>query len=198
MRLSWPEIRANAAHFSEEWRGKGYEKGQTHSFYDEFFAIFGVPRKQVAVYEQRVKALDTRRSGGFIDLFWPGTLIVEQKSIGRNLDRAMAQALDYHDWLPEEQRPRHMMVCDFQRFELLDLETRRHWQFPLPDLKRHVEAFDFILGAKPRLLRNLWQNQNQSVSIMAENQGTTPFSVHYGGITPHAPARRAAAARRCW
>jgi hypothetical protein len=154
MRLSWPEIRANAAHFSEEWRGKGYEKGQTQSFYDEFFAIFGVPRKQVAVYEQRVKALDARRTGGFIDLFWPGTLIVEQKSIGRNLDRAMMQALDYHDWLPEAQRPRHMMVCDFQRFELLDLETRQHWHFPLPDLKRHVEAFDFILGAKPRLLRN--------------------------------------------
>ncbi|MEC3909849.1 DNA methyltransferase [Sphingobium sp. CR2-8] len=166
MRLSWPEIRANAAYFSEAWRGKGYEKGQTHSFYDEFFAIFGVPRKQVAVYEQRVKALDARRTGGFIDLFWPGTLIVEQKSIGRNLDRAMAQALDYHDWLPEDQRPRHMMVCDFQRFELLDLETRRHWQFPLPDLKRHVEAFDFILGVKPQLLRNQSPVNRKATDLM--------------------------------
>jgi hypothetical protein len=166
MRLSWPEIRANAAHFSEEWLGKGYEKGQTHSFYDEFFAIFGVPRKQVASYEHRVKALDPRRTGGFIDLFWPGTLIVEQKSMGRNLDRAMTQALDYHDWLPPEQRPRHMMVCDFQRFELLDLETRRHWQFPLPDLKRHVEAFDFILGAKPQLLRNQSPVNRKATDLM--------------------------------
>ncbi|SER75147.1 DNA methyltransferase [Sphingobium sp. YR768] len=166
MRLSWPEIRANAAHFSEEWRDQGYEKGQTQSFYDEFFAVFGVPRKQVAVYEQRVKALDPRRTGGFIDLFWPGTLIVEQKSIGRNLDRAMTQALDYHDWLPEEQRPRHMMVCDFQRFELLDLETRQHWHFPLPDLKRHVEAFDFILGAKPRLLRNQSPVNRKATDLM--------------------------------
>lgn len=166
MRLSWPEIRANAAHFSEEWHGKGYEKGQTHSFYDEFFAIFGVPRKQVASYEHRVKALDPRRTGGFIDLFWPGMLIVEQKSIGRNLDRAMTQALDYHDWLPEAQRPRHMMVCDFQRFELLDLETRRHWHFPLPDLKRHVEAFDFILGAKPELLRNQSPVNRKATDLM--------------------------------
>lgn len=154
MRLSWPEIRANAAHFAEEWRGKGYEKGQTHSFYDEFFRIFGVPRKDVAVYEQRVRSLDPGRTGGFIDLFWPGTLIVEQKSIGRDLDRAMAQALDYYGWLPENQRPRHMMVCDFQRFELLDLETRQQWRFPLTDLKRHVEAFGFILGVQPRLFRN--------------------------------------------
>ncbi len=154
MRLSWPEIRANAARFSEEWKGKGYEKGQTQTFYDEFFAIFGVPRKQVAVYEQRVKALDTSRTGGFIDLFWPGTLIVEQKSAGRDLTRAMSQALDYYDWLPEVQRPRYMMVCDFQRFELLDLETRREWKFPLADLKRHVEAFGFIIGVQPRLFRN--------------------------------------------
>lgn len=154
MRLSWPEIRANAARFSEEWKGKGYEKGQTQTFYDEFFAVFGVPRKQVAVYEQRVKALDTSRTGGFIDLFWPGTLIVEQKSQGRDLTRAMSQALDYYNWLPEVQRPRYMMVCDFQRFELVDLESRREWKFPLADLKRYVEAFGFIIGVQPRLFRN--------------------------------------------
>lgn len=154
MRLSWPEIRANAARFSEDWKGKGYEKGQTQTFYDEFFAVFGVPRKQVAVYEQRVKALDASRTGGFIDLFWPGTLIVEQKSAGRDLARAMSQALDYYDWLPEVQRPRYMMVCDFQRFELVDLETRREWRFPLAELKRHVEAFGFIIGVQPRLFRN--------------------------------------------
>lgn len=166
MRLSWPEIRTNAAHFAAEWQGKGYEKGQTHSFYDEFFGIFGVPRKQVAVYEQRVKSLDPARSGGFIDLFWPGTLIVEQKSAGRNLDRAMAQALDYYDWLPDVQRPRHMMVCDFQRFELVDLETRREWRFPLTDLKRHVEAFGFIIGVQPRLFRNQSPVNRQASELM--------------------------------
>lgn len=113
-----------------------------------------MPRKQVAVYEQRVKALDTSRAGGFLDLFWPGTLIVEQKSAGRDLTRAMSQALDYYDWLPEVQRPRYMMVCDFKRFELVDLETRREWRFPLAELKRHVEAFGFIIGVQPRLFRN--------------------------------------------
>jgi hypothetical protein len=153
MRLSWPEIRANAAVFSDRWREAHYEKGQTHSFYDEFFAIFGVPRVQVATYEKRVEALDARRRG-FIDLFWPGTLIVEQKSRGRDLQAALVQALDYVDWLPEAQRPRHVLVSDFQRFELTDLETRREWRFPLPELKRHVEAFGFILGVQPRIFRN--------------------------------------------
>ena len=167
MRLSWPEIRANAARFSEEWKGKGYEKGQTQSFYDEFFKVFGVPRKQVAVYEQRVLALDTTRTGGFIDLFWPGTLIVEQKSAGRDLTRAMSQALDYYDWLPEIQRPRYIIVCDFQRFELVDLETRREWRFPLAELKRNVEAFGFIIGVQPRIFRNQSPVNRKASELMA-------------------------------
>jgi hypothetical protein len=180
MRLSWPEIRANAARFSEEWKGKGYEKGQTQTFYDEFFAIFGVPRKQVAVYEQRVKALDAARTGGFIDLFWPGTLIVEQKSAGRDLTRALTQALDYYDWLPEAQRPRYMMVCDFQRFELVDLETRREWRFPLADLKRHVEAFGFILGVQPRIFRNQSPVNRKASELMGRLHNALADS-GYGG-----------------
>jgi hypothetical protein len=181
MRLSWPEIRANAAHFSSEWAGQGYEKGQTQSFYDEFFAIFGVPRKQVAVYEQRVKALDIARTGGFIDLFWPGTLIVEQKSSGRNLTRAMSQALNYYDWLPDAQRPRYMMVSDFQHFELVDLETRLEWRFPLADLKRHVEAFGFILGVQPRLFRKQSPVNRKASELM----GRLHSALEADGYTGH-------------
>ena len=36
MRLSWNEIRARAASFADEWRDAAYEKGETHSFYNEF------------------------------------------------------------------------------------------------------------------------------------------------------------------
>lgn len=78
----------------------------------------------------------------------------------------MAQALDYYDWLPDVQRPRHMMVCDFQRFELVDLETRREWRFPLTDLKRHVEAFGFIIGVQPRLFRNQSPVNRQASELM--------------------------------
>ena len=40
MRLSWNEIRARAARFADEWRDAAYEKGETQSFYNEFFEIF--------------------------------------------------------------------------------------------------------------------------------------------------------------
>ena len=33
MPLSWNEIRARAAQFSDQWAGRGYEKGDTGSFY---------------------------------------------------------------------------------------------------------------------------------------------------------------------
>ena len=52
-----------------------------------FFEIFGVRRRDVARYEQHVRKLDNR--SGFIDLFWPGVLIVEQKSAGRDLDPSL-------------------------------------------------------------------------------------------------------------
>ena len=80
MRLSWNEIRTRAAEFAREWKDSGYEKGETQSFYNEFFEIFGVKRRTVARYEEQVKRLDD--SHGFIDLFWPGVLLVEQKSAG--------------------------------------------------------------------------------------------------------------------
>ena len=81
MRLSWNEIRPRAAAFAREWADAAYEKGETQSFYNDFFEIFGVRRRTVARYEEHVRRLDN--TSGFIDLFWPGVLLVEQKSAGR-------------------------------------------------------------------------------------------------------------------
>ena len=153
MRFTWPEIRANAAKFSADHASDSYEKRQTQTFYNEFFGCFGVDTKQVAVYEQRVKNLPSGRSG-FIDLFMPGVLIVEQKSAGLDLRIAGNQALNYYEGLPEATKPRYILTCDFQRFELLDLVDRREWRFPLADLKKHVEAFAFIVGVPQRQFRN--------------------------------------------
>ena len=58
MRLSWNEIRARAADFAREWADAAYEKGETQSFYNEFFEIFGKRRRDVARYEERVRRLE--------------------------------------------------------------------------------------------------------------------------------------------
>ncbi len=144
MDLSPNELRARAAAFAADWAGAAYEKGETQSFYNDFFAIFGRNRREVGIYEQNVRKLDGR--AGFIDLFWPGRLLVEQKSAGRDLARARLQALDYINALKPEERPQFLLLSDFQSFELVDFETREEAAFALADLPRHIDKFNFILG----------------------------------------------------
>ncbi len=122
MRLSWNEVRARAAIFAEDWKDAAYEKGETQSFYNEFFEVFGKRRREVARYEQYVSKLDNR--SGFIDLFRPGVLIVEQKSAGRDLTAAYKQAGEYFDALPEWECPRCILVSDFQTFDFHELQER--------------------------------------------------------------------------
>ena len=152
MRLSWNEIRARAAKFADRWQAAAYEKGETQSFYNDFFDVFGVQRRTVARYEQHVAKLDNR--SGYIDLFWPGVLIVEQKSAGRDLNKAYEQAGEYFDVLSENERPRYILVSDFQLFILHDLDEREEVSFHLADLPSHVEAFGFILGQQSRVFRD--------------------------------------------
>jgi putative addiction module killer protein len=48
LRLSWNEIRARAAEFARDWSDARYEKGETQSFYNDFFQVFGIQRRKVA------------------------------------------------------------------------------------------------------------------------------------------------------
>jgi hypothetical protein len=152
MRLSWNEIRARAATFAKEWAGEGYEKGQTQLFYRDFFEVFGVPVRRVAAFEEPVKKLGDKR--GYIDLFWKGVVLVEQKSVGRDLHKAKTQALDYFPGLKDSELPRYIILSDFQNFELYDLEESESIAFALQDLPKHVEKFGFVLGVQKRSFRD--------------------------------------------
>ena len=179
MRLSWNEIRIRAAQFAQDWKDAGYEKGETQSFYNEFFDIFDVKRRTVARYEEHVQRLDNSR--GFIDLFWPGVLLVEQKSAGVNLAAARKQAGTYFDALPERDRPRYQLLCDFQTFELLDRDEREEVSFALADLPQHVEKFGFILGVQKRTFRD-----QDPVNIEAsERVGQLHDALAASGYTGH-------------
>ncbi len=152
MRLSWNEIRARAAAFATEYAGITREHAETSSFYDDFFNIFGVKRRSVAIYQRRVQKLSGNT--GFIDLFWPQVLLVEQKSAGRSLTAARVQAEDYFLTLKENERPRYILACDFQTFDLYDLSERTTHHFKLADLPDHVERFGFIMGVQKVAFRD--------------------------------------------
>lgn len=81
MPLLWSDIRANAQRFAKEWSDATSERAEAQSFWNAFFAVFGVQRRRVAVYEKTVSRL--KRGGlGRIDVFWPGLLLAEHKSAG--------------------------------------------------------------------------------------------------------------------
>jgi hypothetical protein len=83
MRLDWNDIKARAAKFAAEWKDAYYERGETQTLYNEFFELFGVTRRRVASFEHGVNLPAKKR--GFLDLFWKGKLLIEQKSAGRSL-----------------------------------------------------------------------------------------------------------------
>lgn len=90
MPLSWNEIKDRALRFSREWAQESSEDAEAKSFWDGFFHIFGISRRRVATFERKVKKLDGR--DGFIDLLWRGVLLIEHKSRGKDLDRAVDSA----------------------------------------------------------------------------------------------------------
>lgn len=144
MALSWNEIKNRSITFAKEWQDETSEDAEAKSFWDGFFDVFGVPRKRVASFEQAVKKLGDKN--GFIDLLWKGVILVEHKSRGKDLDRAYQQALDYFPGLKNAELPKYILVSDFARFRLYDIEENTRSDFALKDLHKHVKLFGFIAG----------------------------------------------------
>src|ERR1035437_9395144 len=163
MPLSWNEIRHRAIQFAHNWAGTRSEAAEKQTFWNEFFDVFGIQRRLVASFEEPVKRISGQY--GHIDLFWKGTLLVEHKSFGQDLGKAQSQAFQYLQDLLNEGRakdaPRYVIVSDFARIALHDLEPEEQQdlplfagrrvhtlEFPLAEFHKHIHAFAFIPGYK--------------------------------------------------
>jgi len=125
--------------------------------------FFDVSRRVVASFEEPVTRM--RGTTGFIDLFWPGKVLVEHKMAGHSLEAAEGQAFGYiHDLMDsgrQEEVPRYILLSGFQHFALYDLEPEpqrelplsrgvryeRH-EFPLADLRHDITAFASFLATR--------------------------------------------------
>lgn len=151
MPLSWNEIKSRAITFTNKWKDEANEHAESKSFWDDFFNVFGISRRRVASFEQPVKKTGDRQ--GFIDLLWKGMILVEHKSRGKDLIKAYQQARDYFPGLTEKELPRYILVSDFERFHLYDLEENTSHEFKLNDFVSHVNLFGFIAGYEKRTFR---------------------------------------------
>ena len=187
MPLSWNEIRSRAIAFSREWTSRelphrGAEKAEAQTFWNEFFEVFGKKRRHVAAFEAPVRNL----GGNFsrIDLLWPGTLLAEHKSPGEDLGKAHAQGLGYIRNLQDEDRdkeaPRYLVVSDFRRVALYDLEPEQDpdlplfkrippaLEFPLQDLHKFVHAFGFMAGYRTYRVKEEDPANIEAAELLAE------------------------------
>ena len=144
MALSWNEIKDRALKFTKEWEGESRERAEKDSFWNDFFYVFGVTRRRLASFEEPVKKLNNQQ--GYIDLFWPGTLIVEHKSKGKDLTAAFKQATDYFQGLKEHELPKYVIVSDFEKFKFYDLDDGYEHEFKLKEFHSKVKLFGFIAG----------------------------------------------------
>jgi len=144
MALSWNEIKDRALKFSKDWEGENRERAEKDTFWNDFFHVFGITRRRVASFETPVKKFNDQQ--GYIDLFWKGTLLVEHKSRGKNLDTAFEQATDYFPGIKEHELPKYILVSDFAKLRLYDLDENQVHEFNLEDFHKNVKLFGFIAG----------------------------------------------------
>jgi len=182
MPLSWNEIRHNAIRFTREHKEAASEQGERQTFWNEFFEVFGKKRRHVATFEEPVKKLSG--NWGFIDLFWPGKCIVEHKSRGADLGKAHAQGMDYVRALidsgREKECPRWLIVSDFQRIAIHDLEPEQDpdlplltrlpasHEFELKDFPKNIRHFAFIAGYKSHKLNPEDPANFEATELMAK------------------------------
>ncbi len=196
MPISWNEIRHNAIRFTREWASSTREASDKQTFWNEFFEVFGIRRKLVASFEEPVKKITGDH--GFIDLFWPGVLLVEHKSFGGDLSKAESQAFRYIRDLAREGRhddiPRYVILSDFARIALHDLEPDDQrdlplfdkfrvasLEFPLADFHRHIHDFAFIPGYKQHKFEEQDPINLKAVAIM----GDLHDAIEAGGYRGH-------------
>ncbi|MFN5255787.1 MAG: DNA methyltransferase [Limnohabitans sp.] len=180
MGLNWNEIKSRALLFSKTWADACNEDSQAKPFWIDFFEIFGITNKRVATFELNVKKLGGAQ--GFVDLFWPGVLLVEHKSRGKSLDDAVDQAVGYLHNLPERDLPQLVVVCDFARFRVRRLATGETVEFELQHLHKHVKLFGLLAGYKVQDIQ-----AEDPVNIKAaERMGRLHDALKASGYSGHA------------
>lgn len=176
--LSWNEIRDRATSFVTEWRGVSSEQGEAQTFWNDFLSIFGMDRKRVATFEHNVKKASGK--AGRIDLFWEGMLIAEHKSLGKDLDSAFTQATDYFPGLSDAELPRFVIVSDFARIRVRNMETGEEVEIALEDLPKNLSLFAFIAGYEARPFRHQDPVNIEAAELLAQLHDTL-LEVGYEG-----------------
>ena len=153
--------RLAAKAFVKDWQGKGYEKGETARFWMDLLGrVFGVSNpSQVIQFEVPVKTFAKDKGNDFIDAYIPSTkVLIEQK--GSHVDLSVKakqsdgmeltpfqQGMRYAPGLGSGKFPRWIVACNFQTFEVHDMEHPNDAPeiIQLADLEKEYHRLTFLV-----------------------------------------------------
>ncbi|MCD8295324.1 MAG: methylase, partial [Clostridia bacterium] len=168
------EQKVAAKAFAGRWKGRGYEKGESQSFWlDLLQTVYGVENPtQYMTFEEQVHLDHT----SFIDGIIPTTkVMIEQKGLGKDMNKPIRQsdgslltpfqqAKRYITELPLSQHPRWVITCNFEEFYVYDMERPggEPEKIKLADLPKEYYRLQFLVDTGSEHLK-----REMEVSIAA-------------------------------
>ena len=156
--------------FANKYENATSEKQLGQSFWRNFFlTVVGVSDLLVAGIEFEFPIRGKTGTIKFIDCLWPGVVLVEHKSAGKDLDVAEEQARDYLEALPTHLRPPTVIVSDFRTIRIVNVLRGSRHEFPLAELPENLDrvhaviAYDGATSAEPRV-----EADKKAVKLMGE------------------------------
>ena len=146
MSLDYAHIREQLNHIIHDYKdAEGYERGQSQNFWTQIFNAYGVSGQvQSKAFEHRLK---NDKAQKYVDAFIPKLVIIEQKSRGIDLYKAYNQVSKYYERLKSNEKPRYIVLCNFDELWIYDLKNpldiKKHACL-LTDLSKNAEWLDFL------------------------------------------------------
>ena len=163
----------------EQWKAENRpatESSHDQQFWGDLLDCFGVNARDLYLYQRSAKRASTGRTGK-IDMFMPGKVIGEAKSLGVPLDDAYAQALDYllGGTIANSHMPAYVICSNFETLRITRLNRTyvgdsADWDitFPLAEIDEHVEQLAFLADYETTAYREEEKASLEASRLMVE------------------------------
>ena len=166
------ESRAAAKKFAADWQGRGDEKQETQTFWLALLQkVYGVVEPDKFISFEKTVNVDDAKTGKtttkFIDGYIGATrVLIEQKGAKIDLNKGETQsdgsllspyqqARRYGGYLPANQQPRWIVVCNFKEFRIHDMNRPNDTPeiLMLSDLEKEYTRLNFLVDTGDENIR---------------------------------------------
>ena len=174
------EQRKSIRQFAEDWKDRGYEKGESQPFWMALLrTVFGISEPEKYIFFEDQVHLDHT---SFIDATIPSThVLIEQKGIDKDLRKPIKQsdgsfltpfqqAKRYSAELPYSDRPRWIVTCNFASFLVYDMEkpSGEPVEILLKDLPKQYSRLDFLIDTRRNSIKREMELSLQAGEIVGK------------------------------